>query len=166
MTLGPLVRGIQRAYPQIWFACHIVHRKRGPTVELTDREAGILSHIDATPGIRATDLAAHLGIGRPSLSAQLRRLEKAGFVTVRVGNNRRERRIHLTAKGERAASSGSPLDGPRLAQLLRRLKPAERDVALHGLELLASAARSQAPQTEARLSEDRSHAHKEERTRA
>ncbi|MBX7186682.1 MAG: MarR family transcriptional regulator [Vicinamibacteria bacterium] len=158
MTLGPLVRGIQRAYPQIWFACHVVHRKRGPAVELTDREAGILSHIDATPGIRATDLAAHLGIGRPSLSAQIRRLEKIGLVTVRVGDNRRERRIHLTPRGERAASSGSPLDGMRLTRLLRRLKPADREAALHGLELLASAARSS--------SKDRSHAREEKRPRA
>lgn len=166
MTLGPLVRGIQRAYPQIWFACHVVHRKRGPIVELTDREAGILSHIDATPGIRATDLAAHLGIGRSSLSAQIRRLEKIGFVTVRVGDNRRERRIHLTARGESAASSGSPLDGVRLARLLRRLKPADREAALHGLEVLASAARSMAPQTQTSSSEDRSHDRKEERPRA
>lgn len=166
MTLGPLVRGIQRAYPQIWFACHIVHRKRGPTVELTDREAGILSHIEATPGIRATDLAAHLGIGRSSLSAQLRRLEKTGFVTAKTGSNRRERLIYLTPRGERAASSGSPLDGERLARILRRLKPAERNTALHGLELLAAAARSLASETETRSSLDRFHAHKKERPRA
>jgi DNA-binding MarR family transcriptional regulator len=166
MSLSSLVRGIQRAYPQIWFACHVVHRKRGPAVELTDREAGILSHIDATPGIRASDLAAHLGIGRPSLSAQIQRLEKIGVVAVRVGDNRRERRIHLTPRGERAASSGSLLDGARLTQLLRGLKPRDRAAALHGLELLASAARSRAPQAGTHSSEDRSHGPKEKRSRA
>ena len=58
MTLGLLVRGIQRAYPQIWFACHVVHRKRGPAVELTDREAGIL---DETPQCVNRDRGGRMG---------------------------------------------------------------------------------------------------------
>ena len=111
MVIDRLVRRVQRAYPQIWFACHVVHRKRGPSVDLTDREAGVLAHIDAAPGARATDLAAHLGLGPSTLSAQIQRLSSLGLVDVRVGASRRERRIRLTPEGEVAVSSRSPLQG-------------------------------------------------------
>ena len=141
MVIDRLVRRVQRAYPQIWFACHVVHRKRGPSVDLTDREAGVLAHIDAAPGARATDLAAHLGLGPSTLSAQIQRLSSLGLVDVRVGASRRERRIRLTPEGEVAVSSRSPLEGARLARLLRELNPKERAAAVAGIELLARSAR-------------------------
>ena len=142
MLIDNLVRSIQRAYPQIWFACHVVHRKRGPWVQLTDREAGVLAHIDATPGARATDLAAHLGLSPSTLSAQIQRLSVLGLVEVRVGVSRRERHIRLTTAGERAVSSLSPLEGSRVARLLEALGPRERAAAVAGVDLLAGAARA------------------------
>src|SRR5882757_2909799 len=89
---------IQRPYPQVWFACHLEHRTRtssddGPT----DREAGILAHIDASDGARASDVARHLGISKSTLSAQLKRLVGLGFVRLERGSaDQRERPVRLT----------------------------------------------------------------------
>jgi DNA-binding MarR family transcriptional regulator len=142
MTTTSLVRAVQRAYPQIWFACHVEHRVRRGADGLTDRDAGILAHLDAAPGQRATDLARHLGIGRPALSAQLKRLAALGLIEVEVARgDARARRIRLTRAGERHIEASSPLDGARVAALLACLPPAARRRAVAGLEMLADAAR-------------------------
>jgi len=135
------VRAIQRAYPQIWFACHVEHRTRHGADGLTDRDAGILAHLDAQPSQRASELARHLGIGRPALSAQLKRLLSLGLIVQEPGKDARERLIRLTGAGEQAVSAKSPLDADRVAALLRGLTPQERKHAVAGLELLAQAAR-------------------------
>ncbi len=143
-SIEALVRRIQRAYPQVWFACHVVHRKRGPGADLTDREAGVLAHIEETPGARASDLARHLGLKPSTLSAQLKRLERLGLVAVGLGKSRREKAIRLTPAGEAAVSALSPLAAERVAGLLEELGPGERRAAVAGLELLATAARRRA----------------------
>ncbi len=143
MSASTEVSIIQRAYPQVWFACHVGHRTRSSSGDgLTDREAGILAHIDATAGARASDVARHLGIGKSTLSAQLKRLTELGLVQLERGTkDQRERPVRLTGKGRRAVVARSPLDGARVRALLAELSADERARAVHGLELLAVGAR-------------------------
>ncbi len=139
----------------IWLACHVAHRTRRSDVGVTDRESSILAFVSAAPGLRATELAAHLGIGRASLSAQIHRLEKLELVMIKPGGNRRERRIALTAAGERVAQAGSPLDSTRVARVLKRVSPADRIAAVRGLELLAAASMKGTESREERAKERR-----------
>lgn len=143
MSASAHILSIQRAYPQIWFACHLEHRTRSSSQDgLTDREAGILAHLDVIDGALAAQVARHLGIGKSTLSAQLKRLTELGLVRLgRGARDQRERPVHLTAKGRRAVVARSPLDRERVAALLRRLTPREREQAVAGLDLLARAAR-------------------------
>ena len=108
-----MIRRVQRAYPQIWFACHVQHRTRRSASGLTDREAGILEHIEATSGCRASDLALHLGIGKPALSAQLKKLAAQGLIELETGSDAREKRIALTPVARNRLIDASPLDADR-----------------------------------------------------
>jgi DNA-binding MarR family transcriptional regulator len=141
MSDDPVCR-IQRAYPQVWFACHVEHRTRSTGDGLTDREVGVLAHLDGTEGVRPTDLARHLGIGRPALSAQLQRLVARGLIQyVDHDGDRRERRVRLTDGGRAAWTDRSPLPRERVEALLALLTDDDRARAVEGLELLARAAR-------------------------
>jgi DNA-binding MarR family transcriptional regulator len=136
------IRAIQRAYPQVWFACHEEHRGRRSGDGLTDREAGVLAHLAALAPARPSELARHLGIGRPATTALLQRLARGGWIVQSAtGGDRRTRTVRLTANGRRAVSERSPLVPERVNALLDCLRPAERDAAVRGLELLARAAR-------------------------
>ena len=138
-TMQKMIRRVQRAYPQIWFACHVEHRTRRNEKTLTDRDAGILEHIDASPGLSATALGAHLGIGKSSMSAHLKRLLAAGWlVEERVG---REKHIRLTASAEALLIDVSPLDAERVGAVLNAMSVDERQRALEGLELFSSASK-------------------------
>jgi MarR family transcriptional regulator, organic hydroperoxide resistance regulator len=139
------VRAVQRAYPQIYLACHTRHRKaRSSDDALSERDGSILAHIESATSVRPTDLARHLGVGAPTLSEALERLAELGYVAVRRSRaDGREREVRLTAKGARAMSASSVLDAARVRSLLERLPAAERKAAVRGLELLARAAREE-----------------------
>lgn len=68
----------------------------------------LLVHISHVPGIRATELAAHVGVGRATISRQLRRLEDLGLLarTPDPADCRAEQ-LHLTAEGERKVQAGA-----------------------------------------------------------
>src|SRR6267154_3789164 len=123
MSTEKQISFIQRAYPQVWFACHLEHRTRSSSDDgLTDREAGILAHIDASDGARASEVARHLGISKSTLSAQLKRLVGLGFVQLGRGTlDQRERPVRLTVLGRKAVVARSPLDSARVSALLERL---------------------------------------------
>lgn len=60
----------------------------------------ILAHIDSHPGIRGSDLAAHFGVGRATVSRQLSRLVDLGLVHREVDpEDTRGQRITLTDDG-------------------------------------------------------------------
>ncbi len=143
MSTDKQIATVQRAYPQVWFACHLEHRTRSTSDDgLTDREAGILAHIDAAEGARASDVARHLGISKSTLSAQLKRLVALGFVRLERGAlDQRERPVRLTVAGRKAVVARSPLDSARVRDLLDALSPQECARAVGGLELLAIGAR-------------------------
>ncbi|HUR27257.1 MAG TPA: MarR family transcriptional regulator, partial [Planctomycetota bacterium] len=133
-----------------FLACHVQHTRRRTTrFDLTERESSLLSHLDRTRGVAASELAKHMSIGAPARSAAIRRLERVGYVTRKPrSRERRTIEIRLTDAGAAALSGSSVLDSARLRTLLERLSASERRKAVSGLALLAKAAREQ-PRREA-----------------
>lgn len=96
----------------------------------------ILAHISTHPGVRGSDLAAHFGVGRATVSRQLSRLAELGLVQREVDpEDTRGQRITLTGDGaarfERARANRISMleqalrawpheDVTQLATLLRR----------------------------------------------
>jgi DNA-binding MarR family transcriptional regulator len=134
---------VLRAYPQIYLACHVEHRTRGSSESgLTSREAAFLAHVDEPDGSSPAALARHLGIGRPTLSAALARLEALGLVAMAADpGDARRKRVRLTEAGRRAVAGSSVLDSGSVASLLAAMEPEERRAAVDGLTALARAAR-------------------------
>jgi DNA-binding MarR family transcriptional regulator len=142
--MDKLVRDIQIYYPQIYLACHVEHRARRDSGDgITDREGAVLAHVDASAGVGARDLAKHLGIGAPALSATLKRLQQLDLVNVKVStSDARKREILLTGKGRDFLSARSVLDARRLRSVLVKLTKDEQRRAVEGMALLARAAKS------------------------
>ncbi|MDA0310910.1 MAG: MarR family winged helix-turn-helix transcriptional regulator [Gemmatimonadetes bacterium] len=130
------------AYPRIHFACksrEVRSADRG--VSLTPHQAGILSHLDAFDPVMVGELAEHLGVTTSTMSLNLTRLERAGFITrERDPADRRVMNVLLTEAGEQVRDSQTDLDPERVDQMLRTLDPDARMAALRGLGLLAEAA--------------------------
>ena len=134
---------IQRLYPQIYIACHTDHVRAVSTKwRISSQDASILVHLDRDAGLSPRALANHLGVAPSTLSAALARLAELGYLTNEPnGADRRKRELRLTARGAEAIASTSVLNADRVRALLKKLKPAERKAALHGMALLARAAR-------------------------
>lgn len=134
---------VQRLYPQIFVACHTEHvRAVSNKWRVSSQDASILVHLDREWGLSPRALAGHLNVAPSTLSAALARLEKLGYLSNQPdAEDRRKRELRLTARGAEAISATSVLDAERVRAMLKELKPAERKQALHGLALLAAAAR-------------------------
>jgi DNA-binding MarR family transcriptional regulator len=137
------VAALQRWYPQIYLACHTRHqRRRSNGLRLTAHESSILAHLSAEHPLRASDLARHLGVGASTMSAALKRLTTLGYVArTREADDQRAASLRLSKLGADAMQAGSVLETGRVSALLGQLTGAEREQALAGLELLATAAR-------------------------
>jgi len=137
------VRMLQVLYPQVYIACHTRHtRARSTAYRLSAHDSGVLAHLDERQPTRPASLARHLGIGAPTLSATLRRLESLGYV-VRSRSERDGRAIELrlSSSGAEAMRATSVLEEAKVRALLSLLSAKERAAALAGLTLLARAAR-------------------------
>jgi MarR family transcriptional regulator, organic hydroperoxide resistance regulator len=136
------VEAMQRCYPQIYLACHVRHiRAASTTHQLSARDSSLLVHLSPSQPVTPGALAAHMGVGASSLSAVIRRLARLGYL--RRDRNPRDRRVAaltLTDQGTKAMAATSVLDSTRVAALLGKLTPMERNRALEGMELLAKAA--------------------------
>lgn len=144
VTERDAIRAVQTWYPQIYLACHRDHKRAGNTASrISPRESTILAHLDERTGTTVTDLARHLGIGAPSMSAAIKRLVRLGYVVQTPDEeDARRRHVRLSAAGVRAMADSSVLDTARVKALLRALDEPRRRRALDGLSLLASAART------------------------
>ena len=142
-TSDPLLRQIQRAYPQIFHACHVRHlRERTTPGAVSDRDGAILGHLDEAAPMTASSLARHMGVGASTISEAIDDLEARGLVSRRrAPRDRRALELRITARGVRAMQASSILDSGRLRAVLARLTAAERVDAARGLQLLARAAR-------------------------
>jgi MarR family transcriptional regulator, organic hydroperoxide resistance regulator len=138
------VRAIQVCYPQVYLACHTRHtRARSTNWRLSSSDSSVLAHLDERAPTRPATLARHLGVGAPTLSAALRRLESLGYVArQRSAGDGRAIELRLTVNGARAMRATSVLDASRVRAVLATLSDAERALAVRGLELLARAART------------------------
>ena len=135
MQIEDAILRVQTAYPRVYLACHSRHQnKRTTAAQLSPRDATLLAHLSETEPVTQNDLAAHVGIGKSTLSEAISGLEEMGYVA-------RNGAVYRTAAGSRAMSSGSVLETPRLRELLSHLSPEERLRAVEGLELLAAGAR-------------------------
>jgi MarR family transcriptional regulator, organic hydroperoxide resistance regulator len=136
------VAAVQRAYPQIYLACHTRHqRRRSNDAQLTAQESSVLAHLSEDTPMRASSLARHLGIGASTLSATIKRLTTLGYIArARESADSRAAALRLSPLGARAMQAGSVLETRRVVALLGRLSPTDRRRAIEGLTLLAHAA--------------------------
>jgi DNA-binding MarR family transcriptional regulator len=78
----------------------------------------------ATSGARSmTSLGRALIMDRTTLARNLRPLQKAGLVTIGVGEDRRERVVRLTERGDQALATALPLWRQAQARILQDLGP-------------------------------------------
>lgn len=140
-----LVWSVQRAYPQVYLACHTRHtRARSSEARLSARDGSVLAHLDVVRGLTPGDLAEHLGVAPATVSACLDDLEELGYIERRRdAKDRRRHLIHLSASGARAMQASSVLEEARVRRVLARLDADERQRAVSGLELLARASREE-----------------------
>jgi DNA-binding MarR family transcriptional regulator len=133
------VRRIQRAYPQLYLACHREHATRRRGHGLSDRDSSLLAHLDELAPVTAGALAKHLGVGPSTITEAIDRLEAKQLVE----RTRRGRRVELriTAAGGELMQASSVLDRERVEAMIAAVPARDRDAAVRGLELLASAAR-------------------------
>jgi DNA-binding MarR family transcriptional regulator len=131
-----------RHYPRIYLACHRRHVQDPKTRQtLSLNQAGIIDHLDSVEGISLHALAEHMGVTPSTMSLNVDRLEKAGYVRrERDRQDARRIELRLTETGARLKEQQQPLAPELIGALLKRLKPEERMDALHGLNLLAKAA--------------------------
>jgi DNA-binding MarR family transcriptional regulator len=138
-----IVREVQRLYPQIYLACHVDHVRATSTKwRLSSRDSSILAHLDRERGMSPHSLASHLNVAPSTLSAAIRRLTDLGYISSDPSQrDLRQRELRLTARGAAGMAETSVLDGGRVAAVLKLLGVADREAAVNGLRLLASAAR-------------------------
>ena len=140
MTLDHAVAAVQRAYPQIYYACHTRHvRGRSSDVHLSPRDSQILVHLDPQRPLSVSLLARHLGLSVSTVSEALTRLERFGYVAKRAAADRRRVGVVLLPKGIRAIQAASVLESDRLRAVLRRLSRPGLSHVIRGLERLARA---------------------------
>ena len=137
---GGDIRRVQRAYPQIYLACHTDHTTRRRDHGLSDRDASVLAHLDELAPVTAGALAKHLGVGPSTVTEAIDRLEAKQLVErTRVG---RKVQLRITPAGIALMQDSSVLDTARVGELLAKLPAARRAEAVRGIELLATAARA------------------------
>lgn len=138
------IRRLLDAYPAVFLACHRRHLRTDEAGgAVTERQASVLDHLDATRPTTLSQLAEHMGVGRSSMSVAVARLVRAGYVTRgrAPGPDRRCVGLRLTAAGARVRKEHAVLDADLLRSMLRRMSRAEMEDALRGLETLAHYAR-------------------------
>ena len=141
MTLTEEVDMLMNLYPKIYFACHTKHTIDPETKEkLTNNQLSILNHLDPEIPISLYELATHLGVTPSTMSITINRLEQGKFLMRKKSReDARKVEIVLTSKGVNIRKSSAVLDCEYVLSMLKRLSERERQLALEGLSLLASA---------------------------
>jgi DNA-binding MarR family transcriptional regulator len=136
------VERVMRAYPQVFFACHVRHLPDPRTRRmLTARQREVLEHLSDVRGMNLRQLAWHTGVTASTMSITIDRLVQRGFVVRAVdAADRRRVELRLTAAGVRIRGAQEVLDAGRVATMLAGLAPHTREAAVRGLEQLAGAA--------------------------
>lgn len=139
------VRQVMELYPRIYFACHTRHVRDPETRRLLSaHQASILDHLDERDPLALLDLAKHMGVTPSTMSLNIERLVRRGYVSrERAAEDGRRLRLRITPAGVRLREAKSVLDPARVRALLALLTPEQRDAGIHGLALLARAGSEQ-----------------------
>lgn len=148
MTLDA-VRQVMELYPRIYFACHTRHVRDPRTRRLLSaHQASILDHLDEREPVTLLDLARHMDVTASTMSLQVERLVRRGYVLrERDTRDARRLRLRISTAGIRLREANSVLDAHRVRAMLSRLSDEECAAGLRGLALLAKAAERQAKST-------------------
>lgn len=145
MTTDEAARKVSDLYPRIFFACHTRHvRDSKARRVLSAHQASILDHLDEIESTNLMGLAKHMGVTPSTMSISVERLVRQGYVLrSRDDQDRRVVKLRLSKAGVRIKEAQSVLDPERLASVVARLTPGERQDAVRGLALLARAAQEE-----------------------
>jgi DNA-binding MarR family transcriptional regulator len=90
----------------------------------------VLHFVNRNPGMKVADLLIVLKITKQSLARVLKQLIDQGYVVQKEGaNDRRQRLLYVTPRGEALAMELARLQTARIARALEELGPGARDVA-------------------------------------
>jgi DNA-binding MarR family transcriptional regulator len=90
----------------------------------------VLHFVNRNPGMKVADLLDILKITKQSLGRVLKQLIDQGFVIQKEGDNdRRQRLLHVTAKGEALAMKLAGLQTERIARAFAQFGPGGHDAA-------------------------------------
>jgi len=139
------VRQVMELYPRIYFACHTRHVRDPETRRLLSaHQASILDHLDEHEPLALLDLAKHMGVTPSTMSLNVERLVRRGYVSrERATEDGRRLKLRITPAGMRLREAKSVLDPGRVRALLARLTPEQLEAGIHGLALLARAGSEQ-----------------------
>lgn len=139
------VRQLMELYPRIYFACHTRHVRDPQTRRLLSaHQASILDHLDEHEPLALLDLARHMGVTPSTMSLNIERLVRRGYVSrERAAEDGRRLKLRITPAGLRLREAKSVLDPERVRALLARLTSEQREAGIHGLALLAGAGSEQ-----------------------
>ena len=88
----------------------------------------VLHFVNRNPGMKVADLLDVLKITKQSLGRVLKQLVDNGFIEQKEGeNDRRQRLLYATPKGEALALKLAGLQGSRIARALAELGPGTRE---------------------------------------
>lgn len=133
---------VLQSYPKIYLACHTRHVRDDETGKsLSPRLGSILDHLDTQPPLTLSSLAKHLDVTQSTISLQIDKLQRAGYVLrLRDTQDRRRVSVVLTSRGKRIKEQNSVLDRDLVREMISLLRPGDVEAALSGLDLLAEAA--------------------------
>jgi DNA-binding MarR family transcriptional regulator len=136
---------VMELYPRIYFACHTRHVRDPQTQRLLSaHQASILDHLDEREPLALLDLAGHMGVTPSTMSLNIERLVRRGYVSrERAEEDGRRLTLLLTPAGVRLREAKSVLDPARVRALLARLTPSQQEAGILGLALLARAGSEQ-----------------------
>jgi DNA-binding MarR family transcriptional regulator len=140
LTAEQAAERVARLLPEVYRRYHWANRVQGGDLPVTHRALEVLQHLSASGPLTVGELAVHLGLRRNSVSELLQRLEGKGLVA-RIRDERDERRVlvWLTEAGRNVVSRiGRPAAPDLIAQTMASLSKEDRELAVRGLELLAS----------------------------
>jgi DNA-binding MarR family transcriptional regulator len=117
-------------------------------LDLTIAQVKTLMVLAAGPPVTASQLAAHLGLGRPATSILIDRLVRDGLVArAEDSEDRRRVLVTLTPAGDDLTTRLRQGSRERLERLLRQMTSADLAALRQGMEALAAAAAHEAEDT-------------------
>jgi DNA-binding MarR family transcriptional regulator len=113
-------RRVARAFTQVYDGCLRAHEIEAPQFSL-------MSMLDAQGACSHAMMARRFGLDKTTLSRNLKRLERKGWIRVSAGADARERRVALTAAGRARLAAARPAWQRAQAQLRSSMRDRDWD---------------------------------------